>query len=181
MQVFFILADLNWEQEDPTVDPEHRLLLCVQAFKDGSIQLQPPVQTDHRPGQPGGWRKLHDRHGGLYEYKIAIRTSGADDDSIAERKRQLWEAHEREHAAHGRRGTLVQFPLPRRPSLAVCGEILSAGGFDSACLYVEFALRFQRAIWTLTGPAWLLEQHEALQGHFDDDGICHVRVGPGGR
>lgn len=181
LQVFFILADLSWEAEDPTLDPEHRLLLCVQAFKDGTIQLQPPVQTDQRldglAGHHSGWRKLHDRHGGLYEYKISIRTSGGGDDSISERKQQLWEEQERAHVARAHRSIIGKFLRPPGAWLVMCGEILSGGGFDSASLYVEFALRFQADIWTLKGPDWLLEQHAALEGQFDDDGVCHVRTG----
>eukprot|EP00892_Ulva_mutabilis_P008064 jgi/Ulvmu1/562/UM001_0570.1 len=177
-QVFFILADLGWEQEDPAADPEHRLLLCVQAFKDGTIQLQPPVQTaqgrEGKAGHAGGWRKLHDRHGGLYEYKVSIHTAGGGDDSISQRKQQLWEAHEREHVAHAHRNIVGRFVRPRGTLVVMCGEILSAGGFDYGRLYVEFALRFQSALWTLRGPEWLLEQYAALEGQFDDDGVCHV-------
>lgn len=179
-QVFFILADLNWEAEDPNADPEHRLLLCAQAFKDGTIQLQPPVHTrqqhESQLGTHGGWRKLHDRQGGLYEYKISIRASGGGDDSISERKQQLWEEHERQHAARAHRGMLGKFLRPRGSRLAVLGEILAAGGFEGARLYVEFALRFPSDLWVLKGPQWLLEQHAALEGQFDEEGVCHVRT-----
>lgn len=178
--MFFILADLNWEDEDPTAEPEHRLLLCAQAFKDGTIHLQPPVHTrqrqEHRPGHHGGWRKLHDRHGGLYEYKVSIRAAGGGDDTISDRKQQLWEEHEGEHVARAHRGMLGKFFRPRGSRLVLCGEILSAGAFEAPRLYVEYALRFPTALWTLMGPEWLLEQHAALEGHFDDEGVCHVRI-----
>jgi hypothetical protein len=176
---FYILADLNWEQADPSADPEHCILLCVKSFKNGTVQLHPPVEASGSVVDPaskaGSWPyKIHDRRGGVYEYKIYIQSSQASQDSVMERRDMLWSEQERAHAAQAQRTMLGRFLHFNGSCLCIRGDILCAGGFERNSLYVEFSLRYPKALWALKGPKWLLEKKESTDDVFGDKDTAHV-------
>lgn len=179
MKGFYILADLNWEQQDPSADPEHSILLCVKAFKDGTVQLHPPVEASGSVADPaskaGSWPyKVHDRRGGVYEYRIYIQSAQTTQDSVMERRDMLWSEQERAHAAQAQRTMLGRFLHFNGSCLCIRGDILSAGGFERSSLYVEFSLRYPKALWTLKGPKWLIAKTEETEDVFGDKDTAHV-------
>lgn len=178
---FYILADLNWEQQDPAADPEHCILLCVKSFKDGTVQLHPPVEASGTMADPaskaGSWPyKVHDRRGGVYEYRVYVQTSQTPRDSVMERRDLLWSEQERAHAAQAQRTMLGRFLHFNGSCVCIRGDILSAGGFERSSLYVEFSLRFPKELWTLKGPKWLVAKTEEADEVFADKDVAHVRT-----
>jgi hypothetical protein len=180
---FYILADLNWEQADPSAAPEHCVLLCVKSFKDGTVQLHPPVESmgnmarsvADTASKAGSWPyKVHDRRGGVYEYKIYVQSSQASQDSVMERRDLLWSEQERAHAAQAQRAMLGRFLHFNGSCLCIRGDILSAGGFEKSSLYVEFSLRYPRELWTLKGPNWLVAKTAGTEDVFGDKDTAHV-------
>lgn len=180
---FYILADLNWEQPDPSADPEHCILLCAKSFKDGTVQLHPPVETSDSMADPtskaGSWPyKVHDRRGGVYEYRIYAQTSQSSQDSVMKRRDMLWSEQERAHAAQAQRSMLGRFLHFNGSCMCIRGDILSAGGFERSSLYVEFALRYPKGLWTLKGPMWLVAKTAQADDVFADKDTAHVRPSP---
>ena len=92
-----------------------------------------------------------------------------------QRKDALWQQHERAHNQRLRQLQRGSFHVPRAVRLAVHGDIVSACGFDQDRLYIEFALRFPKAVWRLRGPSWLVLKHKQLRGEFETDSMAHVR------
>ena len=181
MQVFHILADLAWEQRTADAEPEAHVLLQVKAAADGSIQLSPPVVL---PGQAAGLpddrksagtHRFRARDGAQYEYTVRLLGALAEEDQQVARRNVLWKRHEHAHAQRARQVQRDRFVPARRVKLLIQGDIAAAEGFEQNRLYVEFALRFPKTVWRLKGPAWLLHQHEQLEGAFEDESTAHVR------
>lgn len=89
---------------------------------------------------------------------------------------------EGEHADRWKQNLRRRFQplLPSQPNalrLAITGEITRARGFDNVNdrLYIEFGLQFDKRIWKLEGPLWLLEQQALLGDSFQGKHVTNVR------
>jgi hypothetical protein len=179
VQMFCILAELNWEYPAECTEEETKVLLQVKAFTDGTIELQPPINLGADPAtskqsRRKGTYKFHDNHGGLYEYSVRLHGQAGATDQQTDRKECLWHFHEQAHIQHARRIQLGTLAPPRCTRLLIQGDIVSAEGFPHDRLYIEFALRFPKSVWKLKGPKWLQKQHKRLNGAFENDSIAHV-------
>jgi hypothetical protein len=180
--VFYILADLGWQELEEDAEPEIECLLQVKAYADGNIELQPPVQLPTAAGHPDSapatkcTHTLNSRDGSVYECTIALHGSTAEGDRQAARRQQLWSQHEQAHAQHRRQAQVGRFLQTTSTRLFVQGDVVSAQGFEHDRLYIEFALRYPKKVWRLRGPQWLVHQRRQLEGAFEDDDTAHVRL-----
>lgn len=127
----------------------------------------------------GSWPyKVHDRRGGVYEYRIYIQGAQASRDSVMARRDALWSNQERAHAARAQRTMLGRFIHFNGMCVCIRGDVVSAGGFEGSDLYVEFSLRYSRSLWRLRGPKWLIEKMKDTGDVFGDEDTAHVRSTP---
>jgi Ciliary basal body-associated, B9 protein len=178
-QVFYILADWGWDQDAASEDDEHQVLLRARAFADGTIELCPPVATathdfNMSAQQAACTYKLQDKHGGLYEYTISILNSSTCGSKLLERKDELWRAYEQMQLQQAK-ASMAKFWHPNDRQWHLVGEIVSAQGFSHDRLYIEFALRYDKRLWRLIGPEWLIQQHMRMSNAFGDELVEHVR------
>ena len=181
--MFFILADLNWEYPANCTEDETKVLLEVKVSTDGTVELSPPISlggdlSTTTGSRPKGIFKFYDRHGGQYECTIALHGQGSAPEQQALRKDALWQQHERAHNQRLRQLQRGAFHQPRSTRFILHGDITSAAGFEHDRLYIEFSLRFPKAVWRLRGPSWLLHRHKELRGAFETEDTAHVRPVP---
>jgi hypothetical protein len=176
--VFYILADLSWDQDAASEQLDYQVLLRARAFTDGTIELTPPVNVATEAIQSASQRtactyKLQDKRGGLYEYCITLQNASVYASKLTERKDELWQAYEQLQLQQAK-GSMAKLWQPHRQQWYMHGEIVSAQGFAQERLYIEFALRYDKRLWTLLGPDWLLQQHLRMANAFGDDETEHV-------
>lgn len=66
----YIMADLGGATDQDVLQDNHKVLLAVHAYPDGSFDMRPGVST------PGHKYRIEDAHGGVWEYSVENASPG---------------------------------------------------------------------------------------------------------